>query len=320
MFRTCILLIGLFFAWEATTLPAQSCCSGGVPLSNNLGMPEAEVGVLQLNLAYDYNRLNTLKSGWNRLDDNSRERLTRSYFLDWSISFGERLSLEGILPYIQQERNITQITGTDFSNTSGLGDMISLLHYTLLRSKMGNESLRIAGGVKAPLGRFDLTNDLGIVYNAELQPGSGAWDIIFWAQYLGTFGFRPSLGYHFTLAYSQKGKNRGYLGDQIYQFGNEMQISAGIADRFLLGKKIIDSSIGLRYRTVGEDQFNNAALPATGGQWLFFEPGISYWLGLDMSLNVTASLPVFSFVQDTQFSPTIRYTFGWFYRMKLWNK
>ena len=297
----------------------QSCCSGGVPLSNNLGLPSAQAGMLQLGLSYDFNNLNTLRAGWDRLADDSRRRTTQSILLNWGISISEKLAVEGILSYLQQERKITQRVGTDIARASGLGDAVLLLTYTLFSSLDQSSSLRIAGGVKAPLGDFNRTNDLGLILNAELQPGSGAWDVILWSQWTQNFAFRPSLSYHLTMAYSDKGQNNEYLQDQRYQFGNEVQISTGIADRLIWGNQVFDPGLTFRYRRASEDLFNKSELPATGGEWIFMEPSLAYWITPDFSFNFSVSFPVMAYVRDTQFSPTIRTTIGVFHRLALWK-
>jgi len=38
---------------------AQTCCSGGIPLSNNIGLTSLGKGTLQIGINYDYNNLNT---------------------------------------------------------------------------------------------------------------------------------------------------------------------------------------------------------------------------------------------------------------------
>ena len=147
---------------------------------------------MQLGLSYDYNNLNTLKAGWNRLADDSRRRTTQSILLNWGLSISEKLAVEGIVSYLQQERRITQVVGTDIARASGFGDAVVLLNYTLFSSPDQSSSFRIAGGVKVPLGDFNRTNDLGLILNAELQPGSGAWDFILWSQWTQTFAIQHS--------------------------------------------------------------------------------------------------------------------------------
>lgn len=311
------LLLALSLLFGVKQSIGQSCCSGGVPLSNNLGMPSAEAGIGQFSLAYDYNNLNTLRSAWNRLDDQSRQRLTHSLMLNWGINFSNTFSVEGILSYLIQERRIQQPIGSDLARTKGIGDAVILLNFTLLSAP--DHALRAALGTKIPIGNFNQRDEQGLIYNAELQPGSGAWDAIGWMQWSQSFSFRPSMGYHLTLAYSHKGENPEYLGDQIYQFGNEIQISTGLSDRLMIGNQLFDPALTIRYRQAGEDLFNRAPLPATGGKWVFLEPALAYWPQPDWSIQFGLSFPVMAYVKDTQFSPTLRSNLRIFHRLQLWN-
>jgi hypothetical protein len=115
-----------------------------------------------------------------------------------------------------------------------------------------------------------------------------------------------------TLVYSFKGKKNDYLGNETYQFGRELQIAAGIADRFLLGKSIFDPAISFRLRHVLQDRLNDQKLPSTGGTWLFVNPSIQYWFHPDFSFQVGVSLPVYANVTGTQASPTYRINASFF--------
>ena len=44
-----------------STANSQTCCSGGVPLSGNIGFEGANQGAFQMELSYDLNYLATLK-------------------------------------------------------------------------------------------------------------------------------------------------------------------------------------------------------------------------------------------------------------------
>ena len=76
---------------------AQTCCSGGIPLSNNIGMPISEKGILQIGVNYDYNNLNTLNSGTETLNDNSRLRTTHSVLLNASYAITNKFFSRGIV-------------------------------------------------------------------------------------------------------------------------------------------------------------------------------------------------------------------------------
>ncbi len=48
-------------AWVGHPVIAQTCCSGGVPLSGNIGFEGSNRGTLQMELGYDLNYISTLK-------------------------------------------------------------------------------------------------------------------------------------------------------------------------------------------------------------------------------------------------------------------
>ena len=88
---------------------SQTCCSGGVPLSNNLGLPNDGKGTLLIGLSYDYNNLNTLNAGSSKLDDDSRLRVTNSVLLSTrDILSLTGLSVESLFTWVNQLRTITQ--------------------------------------------------------------------------------------------------------------------------------------------------------------------------------------------------------------------
>ena len=295
----------------------QTCCSGGVPLSSNLGLPPGENQTLQLNLNYDLNVLQTLKTGTEELDDDSRTRRTHSVLLQGGYSFSERISVDAMISWVRQERSINQAGNTDFTATEGAGDAVFLFKYKLLATAQNQTTLTGALGVKAPVGASDLRRDDGLTINADLQPGSGAWDGIAWGQVVHVLKWRQSMSLSGTAVYSRKGKNRNYLGSQEYQFGNETQVSAGVAERLLIGPFIIDPSLTLRFRHVRPDRLTGLNVPSTGGKWLFISPGLSYWFSPRYALDARLELPLFADITGTQVSPTYRLNVGFFTKINL---
>lgn len=292
-------------------LKSQTCCSGGVPVSGNLGLPVSQKGTLQFNLSYDYNNLNTLKSGRLTLDDNSRKRITHSVLLETGYAFSDRISLDVFFSYVRQERLINQV---DFTYTQGIGDMIFLFKYLLTEN---NHNFLIGGGLKLPLGASDRRNNNGLPLNADLQPGSGAFDFIAWSQWTKSFTIRPSFQLSSTIIYSYKGKNKSYLGNSLYQFGQELSWSFGGSDQLIIGDKIISPSIQLRFRNAQPDLFENGELPSTGGNWLFLKPGVALSWNPQFSTESNFELPLFADIEGTQVTPTIRWTIGFFYKINL---
>ena len=297
--------------------PAQliaQCCSGGVPMSNNVGLPSADKGVLQVNLTYDWNNLQNLKSESSSLNDNSRQRETHSFLLELGYSITDRLSIDLFIPIIRQERTITSTFGNvDFDKTQGLGDIVILPKYSF------NDKITIGAGIKIPTGHSDRTDD-GLTLVADLQPGSGAFDGVFYFAYSNYLTIRPSLGYFANIIFRATGENDSYLGNSTYQFGNELQLIAGIADRFVVSKLQIDPSLKFRYREAGRDSFDQSEFPNSGGSFFFINPGISVVVTQVLSWQINTSIPIHTFVDGTQLAPTLQINTGLLFRLNLKQK
>lgn len=288
-------------------------------MAANIGLPPSEAQTWQWRVSYDLNNLQTLKTGRETLDDDARTRRTHSALLELGYSFNQRFSTDLFLAAVRQERVINQFGNTDQTVTNGIGDGVLLAKYRWLMPEHERQGATVGLGIKAPIGTTDRTGSSGLPVIADLQPGSGAWDVLLWHQFVAVAKERPTTSFAVTAIYAIKGKNRDYLGSEIYQFGNELQLAVGLSDRLFWLKSIFDPSLELRYRHVAVDEQNGQVLPSTGGQWLFLTPGISWWLQPTTSLNVSLALPVFADIEGTQLSPTSRFTIGFFQRFQAKN-
>jgi hypothetical protein len=293
---------------------SQTCCSGGVPLSANIGLPASEKGSWQFSLSYDYNQLKTLKSGNTELDDKRRERLTQSILFETGYTFSKRISLDLFLSYVRQERHIFTSLGTNSTITNGVGDGVLLIKYNFFTEAPKTTAL-VGIGPKIPIGATDKTSENGIALPADLQPGSGAWDAVFWGTFSQSLGFRPSMSISVTSTYRATGVNPDYLGSIAYEFGNDLQIITGISDRFIIGSSIWDPSISFRYRKAERDKNNGVEIDATGGKWVFLVPGLKYSISPNLAVNASVEIPLYSFVNNTQLTPTSRITLGVYFKI-----
>ncbi|MEQ9216886.1 MAG: hypothetical protein RLO17_02515 [Cyclobacteriaceae bacterium] len=286
---------------------SQTCCSGGVPMSGNIGLPLSDSKALQLSASHDLNLLKTLKSGSETLNDQSRERTTQTFLLQTGYQVTDRLAIEFLAPYVIQKRIINQFGNEQVTQTSGLGDVAFLVKYAFIRNQQW--TVRTGAGLKVASGKSDKTNN-NITLNADLQPGSGANDLIFWSALGHNLAFRPSVNLQFIMVYRSTGVNDGYLNSFAYQFGNELSLMAGLADQFTIGPVITNPSLSIRYRHVQTDVQNDFDLPNTGGEWVFFRPGImlSWWQ--DIALNYYSEIPLWTEVGGVQLSPTVRHNIG----------
>lgn len=300
------LMITLFFGLQK--INAQTCCSGGVPLSNNIGLPTLQKGSWQVGLSYDYNNLNTLNIRNRKIDDDIRLRITHSALLNVGYSISERLSVEMLLSWVNQRRRISQLATISLDETSGIGDAILLGRYLLVANN--NSSLSIGLGTKLPLGSSTNRNNQGILLNADLQPGSNAFDFIMMTTYSKKANFRKSMNFSGRVTYRATGTNHSYLGSSDYKFGNEFQAFLGVSDQFLFFKKLFSPSLSFKYRNAIQDRINTNQIENTGGNWVFMIPSVSFYITSNLLFTSNIELPLYANVRGTQLTPTYRINTG----------
>ena len=311
-FKNLVFLLSIFLYQNTFT---QTCCSGGVPLSNNLGLSNEGKGSLQVGINYDYNNLNTLNAGSRKLDDDSRQRITNSILANIGYSFSDKLSIETLLTWVNQTRTITQFGNENFTETVGIGDAVVLLKYAFPNLFKNNTVLNIGIGSKIPLGKSDILTEQGIQLTADLQPGSGAFDGIGWLSLSKRLDFRPTATFSSSITYRFTGVNDSYLNNtSTYEFGNVLQANLSYVDEFLLFKKIINPGLVIKYRKSTVDKINDSDIPNTGGEWIFTRGEINIKLSENLSFINKIEIPVYSYVDGTQLTPTSRFTTGFTYR------
>ncbi|PHQ57488.1 MAG: hypothetical protein COC16_00945 [Lutibacter sp.] len=287
---------------------AQTCCSGGIPLSNNIGLAILEKGTTQIGINYDYNNLNTLNDGSEKLDDDSRLRVTHSVLFNVSYAITDKLSVEGLFTWVNQRRKITQFGNENLDQTSGIGDGLLLMKYNFPNAIGENTDLNIGFGTKIPFGSSTNKSDQGITLNADLQPGSNAWDLIYWSSISKSFNFRPSFNISTRFIFRSTGTNNSYFGDSTYKFGNELQAFIGFSDQFLLFKTSTTPSIFIKYRNANHDKIGGFNIANTGGNWVSIMPDFSVNIKTNIVFSTTFELPIYSNVDGTQLTPTYRLT------------
>ncbi|MCK0179081.1 hypothetical protein MWU50_07250 [Flavobacteriaceae bacterium S0862] len=295
---------------------AQTCCSGGIPLSNNIGLPTLSKGSLQIGINYDYNNLNTLNFGKEKLDDDSRLRVTHSALLNVNYSVFKNVSVEGLFTYVNQRRTITQFGNNNLDQTSGIGDAVLLTMYRYQPNKIKNLEFNIGIGTKIPLGSTTEKSAEGIVLNADLQPGSNTWDVIYLMSMGKSFDFRPSLQIGGRILYRATGVNNSYYGNTSYKFGNEFLSYLSFSDVFVALKTLISPSLSLKYRNAVKDELDAFSLDNTGGKFVSIIPNLAIDITPSITFSTRAELPIVSNVDGTQLAPTYRITTGLIFKFE----
>lgn len=303
-------------------LKAQACCSGGVPLGGSLGIGAAESKSLQLMVTYDYNAMNDLVSFTDKLDDDTRSRTTQSSIFEINYGLNQRFSITGVVPLIKQTRTIQGFGGNEnFTSAQGLGDMVFLLKFRLINPENSSDIDWVIGaGPKIPTGKTDFTNNQGLALPADMQPGSGSLDGIFWSYFQKSrFLNNPNLGLAAVTTFRYSGKNESYNTTQTYQFGNEFQFNLGL-NYSLFAKWSIDAFTFLRYRKQAEDLINGGVFPSSGGQWIYVIPGININFSPLWSLRLSGDIPVYRKLEGTQLTTSYKLTAAVLFNIPLKKK
>lgn len=304
--RTTIIILSLLF-FSIELLYAQACCSGGTPLSSNLGIQGLEDRQLEFQLSYDYNTQKALVSGSEKLNDDRRDRNTHSVLLRGSYAFSPKFSFTGILSYVRQEEVIDNVGGgRTLTYAEGIGDAVALLQYNLVNNRSLN--LVLAGGLTIPVGSTTETDPTtGITeLHPDMQPGQGAWDQLLGANAVFYNVFKPGMSWTNVFTYRLTSPANRYNGGQEYEFGNELQWITGLADSYFIGLWVVDPSLLLRYRRTAVDRVNGVKSANTGGQWLHLMPGIDFHISQNFGLGITGEIPLFRDLKGTQLTTSGR--------------
>jgi len=304
-------LFWLFLYLAVTKSQGQTCCSGGTPLTGNLGIQGIEAKSWYFQLGYDYNFLDDLYSETQLLDDHSRERLTQTVLLQAIFSFSDKFSVNGLFSFVDQKRTIFSPTGeTNVTQTSGVGDVVLLAQYRIFSNL--KRSLTMAAGPKLPVGKFNaVDSEYGLLLSTDLQPGSGSFDGIIGAAFQEFHLFNlPGLTFNGTAGFRVTTAAQRFEGDFKYRFGNETMFSFGIQKSFLIKAVGLTPSVFMNYRNTLQDEVDGSTVAGTGGKWLYLNPGFSFEPSNNWAINVSAELPIYRNLKGTQLTTSYRLNVG----------
>ncbi len=282
-------------------LSAQACCSAGTPIAGSLDLSATEANTWQLGLSYEYNFLNDVLAGSEEIEG-SRSRLNQSLIVDISYGYNDRFSFTALLSYIRQTRLLSNSNST--TSIAGPGDASLFLKYNILRPDiLIQKQWAIGTGLKFPTGQSDITNG-NVLLSADLQPGSGSWDGIFWTYF--SQGFLPvRFNYFISSIFRLNGANDRYIISDSglgYHFGNEFLFNLGVA---YSTKSLFNFSFLLRYRNTAVDRLGNLSIPNSGGKWLYAIPGFNINFK-PIIIRLSGQLPVYRKLKGIQLTTSYK--------------
>jgi hypothetical protein len=253
---------------------SQGCCTAGSSTFGGLERGIAWKKNLNVSLSFLHNSLKSTYDGENEIADPLGRTASVSIF-NFELEYGlaEDVSLLVVSGYSIRSRETVIRSSVDNMSEkinfkgSGLTDITMLAKYQLIApSILSALSLTIGGGVKLPIGSYDLREN-GTRLSIDLQPGTGATDVLMWGNFYK--GFQPlSLSVFANILYRYPGINL-----DGYKFGDEYLISL-MAEYYFTD--YLTFSLGIRGRYAEDDFWGGRFLPSTGGTYFDFIPGLIY--------------------------------------------
>jgi len=299
----------LLFMSGPTSLFGQACCSGGVPLSNHIGIRPVDNKQLMIKGSTDINMLNSFYNGTKRLDDNNVKRVTQTVFIQGIMGLSERFSMNTLFSWVHHRRTVDGVNAlSNVSKTNGIGDAMILGQYQVISRP--EYTFYLTAGPKIPIGNHENRDENGILLASDLQPGTGSWDLLSGAGYLKHGLFRPTMDFTITLISKINRYSDRYDGAQRYKYGNDYQFLIGLTDQFLIHKTVVNPGLLFRLWQTSPDRVDGNIFPNTGGAWIYLVPSVNATLHQNISIFSSLEIPVYQNLKGTQLSTTLRVSFG----------
>ncbi|MFQ5606836.1 MAG: hypothetical protein ACE5GA_02730 [Candidatus Zixiibacteriota bacterium] len=305
----------IFVALRPSTLIAQTCSCGGPPLMGTLETPATATGAWQFGLSYNFSSISDLFNGVNQRQDDLVDRSVNSGALQIEYGLTNRLTLSSTFSLLSQSRRTSIAQGGAFERVSGVGDGTFLAKYSLLtRTGVTRSALAVGLGVKIPLGRSRVTNELGIPRDPDLQPGTGAWDPLLWASASQLLSRSLGLSAFGNVSFRFPSENEDFFITNTagFEFGDEFITNLGLG---LNPASPLGYTLALRYRWSDNFATNRTPAPNTGGKWLNLAPGVNYSPTTSVTLRGAGQIPIYREVIGTQFTTSYSFSFSVFYTL-----
>lgn len=306
----------------------QGCCSGGSGSPIAGGASQGVLPTKQLELAANYQYLNSGKFLAGSKDTVKLFNRMYSNYLYFRAAYGIykdlTMSVEG--GYFVN-KTIREFHNKHDMQSSGIGDLLLFPRYELYNKSTDSSQVEVTIGLgyKIPLGSNTdstvvYTDTKGVNYYTTspptIQATNGSQDLVFYAFALKGYP-KSSLKFFANAFYVKKGWNS--IGQK---FGDYLSLG-------LFASKVFDRRYGITLQLKGEwmDKMKadknidmlalyNVDTESTGGYKVFVAPQFSYTYKM-LTAYVMTEIPVFQFLNGTQVASQYQFTAGVSYRFCL---
>ena len=275
----------------------QACCTVGTSISSGVERSVIKHNHLSAAFSFQNNILNNTYQNTNKIDDPlNRKSSVADFTLELEYGIAERVSVLLVGGYTNKSRTTT-ITDPEINRSeeisftgNGFTDIVILGKYEIVVPDIVLPlGATIGAGAKLPTGSYTLEEN-GTRLSIDLQPGTGASDLLLWGHINYTFPI-PRISINANALYR-------YTGTNIinYRYGDEILASVngtyGIADFLAI-------NLQLKGRYSDRDYWDGRFLPSTGGTYIDLTPSLIYVEG-NFNLRVLAQIPLYRNVEGIQ--------------------
>lgn len=314
-----------------TGIPAQASCGSGSCPHDTGSWAQTEEGEVRLSYQFDYSdqdehRIGTRAGAFREIRGHHDEEYTvsRVHRLSAAVGLNDWLTMELRAPFVSRSHShIHRHGGADILDQwdfSGIGDLSILTRACVFKPTHPKQPVvsLIVGG-ELPTGSHHEKGVGSGVAELGVQPGSGSLDAILGFSTLQKFTARMLGGGYGTLPVftSVIGQLNG-PGDDEYRLGDTLQINIGMSYPITHSTGLLTQlNFLLRDRdgkgTTGEE------IQKTGGEALYFSPGLEFRPHDDWRLFTTVQIPIYERVNLIQTVSDYNVLFGLSYRFQAWK-
>ena len=292
-----VVLLTLFLTVFSLEMFPQACCTVGTSISSGVERSVIKHKNLSVAFSFQNNNLNSTFQTTTKIDDPlNRKSSVSDFTLELEYGLAERVSVLLIGGYTNKSRTTT-FTDPEFNISEeitftgdGFTDIVILGKYELIVPDIVLPlGASIGAGAKLPTGSYTLEEN-GTRLSIDLQPGTGASDLLLWGHINYTFPiFRLSINANALYRYTGTNIDNYRYGDEVLASVNG---SYGIADFLAINLQV-------KGRYADRDHWDGRFLPSTGGTYIDLTPSLVYVEG-NFNLRILAQLPLYRNVEGIQ--------------------
>lgn len=330
MHRHCSVLFAMLLtAWPS--MAWASCGAASCPL-DTATMYDSQAGRIRLSYQWEFidqddHRLGRHSAEFGEVTGHHDERGTRTVIqrLGADIGVTDRFGLDVRLPFIVRDHAHRHRHQGAFHEESwdlnGQGDLTLLGRYTFLTpSQPTHPELSFMLGGELPTGRTHIDNRDGAEAEPGVQPGSHSWDLITGIGSRQVFSAPTLSGEYAELPVfaSLQAQFNGKSVDD-YRLGDTFSLNIGTS--YPLTRRVgLLSQVNVLVRDRDGKGRTGEEVQKTGGEAVYFSPGLEWRASDDWRAYAMVQLPVYQRVNSLQVVSEYNVLFGVEYRFQLWGE